>query len=266
VLCIKPFRRPSFEHGCGQCLPCRINRRRTWAARIHLEALAHRESCFITLTYSEEALPEGNTLSDEHWREFTKGLGYRYFGCGEYGEQFGRPHYHLVVFGLGVLAGQVLASQRWPYGFVSVTPYCAEHGNYVASYTVKKLEKTGGLQPGQRPEFARMSRRPAIGTPGLAPFSSWLTSRAGAIHLASSLDVPSQLRINGKMHSIGRTLKLKLRESCDIPADLPARTERQRAQYRAESSNPELVRIKESRRLTNYVRQKAIFGRRRGTL
>ena len=42
---------------CGQCLACRINRRREWLARLHLEALDHDVVLFATLTYSDEFLP-----------------------------------------------------------------------------------------------------------------------------------------------------------------------------------------------------------------
>lgn len=268
MLCIKPFRRPSFEHGCGQCLPCRINRKRTWAGRILLEALAHQESSFITLTYSEKALPEGNTLSDEHWREFTKGIGYRYFGCGEYGSRLFRPHYHLVVFGLPPLVAEDFALARWPHGFVCARPFSVEHAAYVAAYTVKKLTSVDDprLAPGQVPEFARMSRRPAIGTLGLRPFQDWLTTREGARYLAEALDVPQVIKAGGKVFPLGRTLVTKLREACDIPSDLPARNERRRDLYKRTGSIPELAALRENKRVASYERQRALSRRSHGVL
>jgi len=268
VLCIRPFRKPSVEHGCGQCLPCRINRKRTWAGRILLESLAHSESCFLTLTYAENALPEGNTLSDVHWREFTKDIGFRYFGCGEYGSHFNRPHYHLVVFGLGALAGEALATARWPYGFITSRPFSPAHARYVAAYTVKKMTSNDDerLAPGQRPEFARMSRRPAIGTAGIAPFIDWLTTEAGCVYLARELDVPQGIRQAGQIYPFGRTLVTKLREACDIPSDLPARHERRRDLYRRTNQVPELRELRERRRISHYERQRAIARRPHGTL
>lgn len=223
-----------------------------------MESVAHAQSSFLTLTYSEEALPKGNTLSNEHWREFTKGIGYRYFGCGEYGEHFGRPHYHVILFGIAADQAEALALSRWRYGFVSSRPFCFEHAAYVASYTVKKLNKPGveGLSEGQAPEFARMSRRPAIGSPGIVPFQRWLVTSQGASYLAKTRDVPPSIRVSGAFYPLGRTLVTKLREACDIPADDVVRNERRRAQFRLESSIPELVALKENRRVDQYLRQK----------
>lgn len=267
MLCIRPFRKPKVEFGCGQCLPCRINRKRTWAARVMLESLAFRESCFVTLTYNDASLPSDGALSKEHWREFTKGVGYRYFGCGEYGENFGRPHYHLVLFGLSSVAGEQLAVSRWPYGFVSVSPFSFEHAGYVAAYTVKKM--TSAVDPrldGRTPEFAQMSRRPAIGQSGLDWIVSWLHTSAGCAWMAKTLDVPHTVRVNGSLYPLGRTMVKYLREQCDIPSDLPARTMRREEKHLAEQSLPALVQLKERRRSAQYQRLKALNARRRGVL
>jgi hypothetical protein len=268
VLCINPFRRPKFEHGCGQCVPCRLNRRRTWTARIVLESLAYRESSFVTLTYEDSQLPPDNSLSKAHWREFTKGIGYRYFGCGEYGSHTGRPHYHLVLFGLPVLEAESFCLGRWPYGFVSVRPFSQEHAAYVAAYTVKKLTRADDprLAPGQIPEFAQMSRRPAVGQRGLFGFSSWLQTRQGVMELARRLDVPSSVRLNGRVFPLGRTMVGHLRAACDIPSDLPARTLEREARFQAERSCPEFVTQLEKRRVARYSVLKARSLRRHGSL
>lgn len=41
---------------CGQCVGCRLERSRQWAVRCVHEAQMHSENCFITLTFSPEAL------------------------------------------------------------------------------------------------------------------------------------------------------------------------------------------------------------------
>lgn len=214
MLCIKPFRKEQTEFGCGQCIPCRINRRRMWTARIALEASVYPSSAFLTLTYNEENVPEKGSLSAEHWREFTKGVGFRYFGCGEYGGRTHRPHYHLVMFGLNAQSPEAVpfVQSRWPYGFVSVLPAHSAHFAYVAGYVVKKM--TGKDHPdlnGRAPEFARMSRRPAIGWPALAGTGSWFTSDAGSRWLSENLDVPSSMRVSNRLFPMGRTLRSKLR-------------------------------------------------------
>lgn len=268
MLCIRPLKRPRFEHGCGQCVPCRINRRRVWTARIVLESLAYPFSSFVTLTYNDESLPVNNSLSKEHWREFTKGIGFRYFGCGEYGSLGGRPHYHFVLFGLNPIVAEDFCLGRWRYGFVSVRPFVLEHASYVASYTVKKLTKADDdrLEEGQIPEFAQMSRRPAVGKKGLFGFVPWFYTEEGAKELSRRRDVPSQVRLNGRVFPMGRTLVRHLRDEMDIPQDDPVRTMRREAKFKAERSLPEFVTHLESRRVSRYERLKALSKKRHGSL
>lgn len=102
-----------IEVPCGQCIGCRLERSRQWALRCVHEASLHDENCFITLTYDPEHLPiyfrdDGpalGTLCKEDFQNFMKrlreriGTKIRFFHCGEYGEQLGRPHYHAIIFG-----------------------------------------------------------------------------------------------------------------------------------------------------------------------
>lgn len=268
MLCINPYRKPTVEYGCGQCMSCRVNRRRTWAARIQLESLAFRESSFVTLTYSDEHLPPSASLSKAHWREFTKGIGYRYFGCGEYGDHTHRPHYHFVLFGLPWMEAESFVAARWRYGFVSVRPFCAAHALYVAAYTTKKLGKLDDprLAPGQIPEFASMSRRPAIGTEGVASFGDWLVTRDGSRYLASTRDAPAAVRLNGSLYPIGRTLRGKLREAASLPSDDPVRTMARESAFKASRADPALVARIEKKRHGHYETLRAKNLRRRGTL
>ena len=43
--------------GCGQCLPCRVNKRRLWTNRIMLESMCHDDNAFVTLTYNDDNIP-----------------------------------------------------------------------------------------------------------------------------------------------------------------------------------------------------------------
>lgn len=191
-----------------------------------LESLAYSSSAFVTLTYATEFLPVGGSLSDAHWREFSKGISCRYFGCGEYGETSGRPHYHLILFGLQPGEALSLAQRRWRYGSIHVGHSVSTAvARYLAAYTVKKMtaDKTqvqSEFLKGRRPEFARMSRRPAIGWPGLPFLVRWLTTAQGRRYLDEHRDVPQGLRIDRRVYPLGRTLVGKLRELADVdPAD-----------------------------------------------
>ena len=73
-----------------------------------IEAGQHTDNAFVTLTYADDQLPDGNSLCPEDVTKFLKRLRkridpvkIRYFLCGEYGEgSTSRPHYHLILFGL----------------------------------------------------------------------------------------------------------------------------------------------------------------------
>lgn len=61
-------------------------------------------SCFLTLTYDDKHLPIDQCVSVRELQLFYKRLRkadfqFRYLGCGEYGDENGRPHYHSIMFG-----------------------------------------------------------------------------------------------------------------------------------------------------------------------
>lgn len=186
---------------CGQCVGCRLEKSRKWAMRCMHEASRYEDNSFITLTYSPENLPSDGNLSLDDWQRFAKRLRhygrFRFFMAGEYGEEFGRPHYHACLFGLD-FPDRVLYSERdgarlwtsriladyWPYGFSTVGDVTFESAAYVARYVMKKVtgdraeshymrlnEETGELAP-VVPEFVTMSRRPGIGRDWFEKYSS----------------------------------------------------------------------------------------------
>lgn len=126
MLCKNPYVDKGQAHGCGQCLPCRINRRRVWTHRMILESMSHSSSTFVTLTYAPEHIPQGHidkkgheykewSLNPKHVQDFMKRLRKAYaplklrqYIVGEYGEDTydkqgnfspGRPHFHIALFG-----------------------------------------------------------------------------------------------------------------------------------------------------------------------
>jgi len=124
--CLKPMYIPvadvlNYPHGrripCGQCAACRIQRRKEWSLRLWHERSYWDRSVFVTLTYAEDHLPlckkgipEGytGTLVKEDLQKFFKRLRrvvrkpIKYYACGEYGDSTQRPHYHALIFGLGM--------------------------------------------------------------------------------------------------------------------------------------------------------------------
>ena len=94
-----------MEVPCRMCMECRLNYTREWAMRICNEANSYDNNCFLTLTFNDEHLPNDNSIHKRDLQLFVKrlrkalvGKKIRYFGCGEYGGKFGRPHYHIIIF------------------------------------------------------------------------------------------------------------------------------------------------------------------------
>lgn len=224
----------------------------------------HRENAFVTLTYSPECQPEGGSLSSRHWREFTKGIGYRYFGCGEYGERTQRPHYHVVLFGIGPLGAQRLVAERWKYGFSHVgLAFSSSVAAYVAAYTTKKMTRRDDERlEGREPEFARMSRRPAVGWPGVQWIVRWLVTPEGMRWMEEQRDVPNVVQVDRRAYPLGRTIVSKLRELCDIAPDDPLRRERRESRMRVLNLDPILRADRERTRHSTYDVLKARVNRK----
>lgn len=78
-------------------------------------------------------------------RNIRRGL--RYFAVGEYGTRRGRPHYHLMLFGVGCSIEEInLINKAWGKGFIDVEPFTPERCVYIAGYCQKKLFETSELQ------------------------------------------------------------------------------------------------------------------------
>lgn len=169
---------------CGQCDGCKKQYVRKWATRCVNEASCWEDNTFITLTYREEELPPNGTLVPRHLQNFMKylrnefGPGIRFYGCGEYGNDLQRPHYHILLFnhdfpdkdihtlrnGMKVYTSKKL-SEIWDKGFHEIGEVTYKSASYVARYCMKKipekLDQNHYLD--REPEFVRMSRRPGIG-------------------------------------------------------------------------------------------------------
>lgn len=97
---------------CGHCPACLLNKRKEWALRCCLEAKDHDQNCFVTLTYDDQHYP-GEPLK-EHLQKFLKEIRrkykVRYYGCSEQGDQYGRWHYHIILFGFSLMMLSLLLS------------------------------------------------------------------------------------------------------------------------------------------------------------
>lgn len=221
-----------------------------------LEALCHKENCFLTLTYTDEKLPSligsvtGEPLATlrpkdlqdwlKRFREALRPLSVRFYAVGEYGNESDRPHYHVCVFGVrGCVRARTrraLGSSRpdwenccdfcrvvgrtWGLGAVDVGTLTLQSAAYVAEYTVKKMNKSDQRLLGRYPEFSRQSRRPGIGSDAMWQLASDLMN----YELDQRPDVPATLNHGKRELPLGRYLRMKLRERIGKEGKAPNET------------------------------------------
>lgn len=153
---------------CGQCMKCRIRRKQAWVGRLRLEAMDHVDSRFLTLTYRPADRPE--VLPLEHLRDFMKRYRYyygpcRFFAVGEYGEDRGGAHWHIIIFGhppIEAARGHKKGAhwhdnKAWSFGWSEDGTVTTQSIGYVAGYTVK------GIAKGEQVPVCRQSLKPGIG-------------------------------------------------------------------------------------------------------
>lgn len=207
---------------CGQCIGCRLERSRQWAIRCVHEAQMHEESIFCTLTYDPEHYPDRGSLNYRDFQLFMKrlrvayGRPVRFYGCGEYGELNGRPHFHACLFGLKLsdrvfrstspsgfkLYTSEFLSRLWPMGDVSFGDVTFESAAYAARYVVKKVNGDAADEHYRRidpvtgevyqlePEFSMMSLKPGIGATWFSKFQLDCLPRDECIIRGKVMKVP----------------------------------------------------------------------------
>lgn len=133
--------------GCGKCTGCRVDRAAMWSNRLMDELRYWPCASFITLTYDDDHLPEDHLLLKSDLQNFFKrlrkntGLKIKYFACGEYGENNGRPHYHAILFGISS-AHRSIISSSWNMGRTQSGTVTHASCRYVADY----ISKIDGVQ------------------------------------------------------------------------------------------------------------------------
>lgn len=284
----------AVELPCGRCVLCKTDKAQDWATRCQHEANQHRHpdgttnGSFVTLTFSDDGLAvrelevgaRAETLrkadlsgflkrlrANRHRRAVKRGENsaepIKFFGVGEYGEQYLRPHYHVLLFGEDFSEERVRCEDEngntyfqspilaglWQYGLTDIRPITTETTNYVCRYVQKKLnnqalqaacervrEDTGEVFTVE-PEFALMSRRPGIG-------ASWFDEYSGDVYPAG------YVRIAGKKRRVPRFYKERLR------AQDPAAYEEAAAKARAIAAKNVKETTKERRQVKKEIAER----------
>jgi hypothetical protein len=154
---------------CGKCADCLKDRSAQWAFRLCEELKISSSACFLTLTYAEAPLStNGNpTLVKSDFQKYMKRLRsktpniIKYYACGEYGEQFGRPHYHAIVFNLPtkIIQNSITHGEKiWQHGIVDTLPATSGSIRYCTNYVMKpQREQTNELDDWEQ-QFSLMSK------------------------------------------------------------------------------------------------------------
>jgi len=216
-----------LELPCGRCVGCRQDRARAWSIRVMHEAQLYDSNLFVTLTYEPDKLPASLSLEYPHFQKFMRrlrkemvGVGVapngkrpvRFFVSGEYGERYGRPHWHAILFNCrfpdqerwinGSYRSSV-AERLWSFGGVHIGEVTPASACYVAGYTLSKvygsaaddyyedvINVSSGEVSRRRSEFCVMSRRPGIGAWWYERFGSDLFPEDHAVMSGKEYKVP----------------------------------------------------------------------------
>lgn len=283
MLCRRPFARDptgkklfrvdrdeileGIPFGCGQCLPCLINKRRVWTLRLLLEFFQHDKASFVTLTYSEQFVPLSPDctpiLCKRHVQLFLKRVRKKFsdrlirFYCGaEYTPKNHLPHYHLILFGVepdeldddwfnwlgrsgplrpGFFRHTTLTDLWQKKGIVHVGEVTPESIGYCAGYVTKKVTRKGD---GKVPEFQLMSRIPGIGLSALPEIARTLQT----LPENCTVDRARQIYFDGHYWPLGRYLLQKLYIISDIQGGMQDYLNDLRSAYReAQQKRVDLV-------------------------
>lgn len=144
---------------CNNCLGCKLDRLAYWSARCNSEFIKSK-SAFVTFTYDDYHLDYMDsscmfpTLNRDHLHKYidnlrhqVKGLtmprgcrsDFAFFACGEYGDQFKRPHYHVLFFGLDYQYHKKLLESTWRNGMIKSLPVTNGGVRYVVDYMTKTI-------------------------------------------------------------------------------------------------------------------------------
>ncbi len=242
MICEKPWKPVGgSELPCGKCKPCKINKPNIWTTRLLLEQTSHDDTAWITLTYNDENLPENSELNKNDYKIFLKALRksvhpikIRYYLCGEYGTDNNRPHYHIVLYGIGYnYAGLAEYNKRnhlnrypepvkklldlWGKGNIHFVEPSPALMTYVCSHITKDIPHDDIHK--KAPEFHSMSG--GLGKNAMHAITSWLSTEEGVKYYKQANDVPAVVRIDKKMRPIGKYLRNIIRRQLYLEEKQP---------------------------------------------
>ncbi|QCS37188.1 replication initiation protein [Tortoise microvirus 66] len=141
----------SFSVPCHHCMSCRFTYQSylLFCCQRELQTAYERGlgASFVTYTYSDDHLPVSGSLDKKEFQNMLKRVRkthslppFKYIACGEYGDRFGRAHYHSVFFGLSDVLAQAFVKPHWHGGICRVETLRSASGlRYVLDYCCKSI-------------------------------------------------------------------------------------------------------------------------------
>lgn len=199
------------ETPCGQCLPCRLNKQAYMIFRNHMECRTSLTSSFWTLTLDDEGLATldkrgprkmiSNFIDALRKSEVRAGnsLPIRFYGCLEFGSEFGRPHWHMLLYNLvnqwkqppkylRGLPRPRFTINLWPHGHVDIGEFNPATIRYTISYLFK--DSRAGARP-----IVYQTIRPATGYYGIKSLAESFAQKHGTLP-----SPPTSFSIKGKRY------------------------------------------------------------------
>jgi len=137
---------------CSKCASCYTRRSNEWYIRLYYEHKVSLSAYFVTLTYADTCVPisyNGWLTTDKtHIQRYIKNIrkkepknnNIKYYAVSEYGGEYERPHYHLIIFNV---ANKQHLSRCWqmegkPLGNVDIANVEEGSIKYVTGYIGKR--------------------------------------------------------------------------------------------------------------------------------
>lgn len=178
-MCINPIKivvnKEEYTVPCGKCFSCRKKQSNDWAVKLICENEYHIKKCFVTLTFDNNILKNGNKYganlsfiyhienSNDYFKKFMKRLrkhyknkAITYFRVSEYGDKTKRPHIHMIIWGINFEEDRIQYTQSksnhiqyysptlqklWNCGICTIQDINIYNTIYTSQYVNKKFKK-----------------------------------------------------------------------------------------------------------------------------
>lgn len=161
----RPFSNRYWEVPCGYCLNCRVDKRNFLEDCCNYAYNEYGTGAFVTFTYDDNHIPlvtspvdniTRQTLDKKDVQKFLYRIrsyiryhhidskvcnpNFKFLYVGEYGDEFQRPHYHFIFFGLDWLSCKNMFYDCWKKGLIDSLPIKDGCFRYVLKYLDKQVK------------------------------------------------------------------------------------------------------------------------------